>query len=400
MKTDFEYIVIGMGALGRGTAYWLSKLCKDPSDVLALEQYELGHVRGASHDYSRIIRLSYQSVEYVRLAQQAYQAWAVVADEAREQLVVPTGGVDLEPPGSVQPLDDYISALKACDISHEVLDEREIMKRWPQFKLDEGTRGLYLDTGGLVAAAKANEAHLRLAKEHGVTVLDNTCVTGIKDDGDEIVVTTGGDDSNSQQSFRCRKLLICADAWTNKLLSYLNPDIQLPLTVTQEQVTYYSSPKTDNFAIGKFPVWIWMDEPQFYGFPVFAENAVKVTEDLGGKQVTADTRTFDPDQDMLSRCETFMQKHLPDACGPLLYSKTCLYTLPPDRDFVIDSVPHHKNVYVALGAGHAFKFASLIGKILGELAVENKTNSDISNFKFDRPAISQHDPATPFRYLR
>lgn len=395
MKTEFEYIVVGMGALGRGTAYWLSR---SSESVLGLEQYELGHVRGASHDFSRIIRLSYQSPEYVRLAQQAYQAWAVVADEAHEQLVVPTGGLDLEPPGSVQPLDDYITALKHCQIEHEVLDEREIMKRWPQFKLDEGTRGLYLDTGGLVAAMKGNEAHVSLARKNGATILDNTEVVDIKDHGGEIEVITRS--AEKETSFRCRKLIMCADAWTNKLLAKLNPEIQLPLTVTQEQVTYYNSPKTADFALGKIPCWIWMDEPQFYGFPVFGENAVKVTEDLGGKQVTVDTRTFDPDQDMLNRVEGFLQKHLPDALGPLLYSKTCLYTLPPDRDFVIDTVPHHKNVYVAVGAGHAFKFASLIGKILSELATSGQAQSHIADFKFDRPAIAEHDPATPFRYLR
>ncbi len=394
MKTEFEYIVIGIGALGRGTAYWLSR---SSESVLGLEQYELGHVRGASHDFSRIIRLSYQSPEYVKLAQQAYQAWAVVADEANEQLVVPTGGLDLEPPGSVQPLDDYISALKHCQIEHEVLDDREIMKRWTQFKLDEGTRGLYLETGGLVAAMKGNEAHVNLARKNGATILDNTEVVDIKDHGGEIEVITGG---ANPQSYRCRKLIMCADAWTNKLLAKLNPEIQLPLTVTQEQVTYYNSPKTADFALGKIPCWIWMDEPQFYGFPVFGENAVKVTEDLGGKQVTVDTRTFDPDQDMLNRVEGFLQKHLPDALGPLLYSKTCLYTLPPDRDFVIDTVPYHKNVYVAVGAGHAFKLASLIGKILSELATSGKTQSHVADFKFDRPAIKEHDPATPFRYLR
>ena len=143
-----------------------------------------------------------------------------------------------------------------------------------------------------------------------------------------------------------------------------------------------------------------MDEPQFYGFPVFGEHAVKVTEDLGGKEVTTDTRTFVPDQEMLARVESFMLKHLPDAMGALLYSKTCLYTLPPDRDFVIDSVPGNENIFIAMGAGHSFKFASVIGKILSELAIDGRCNSDIGAFKFDRPTLVKHDPATPFRYLR
>lgn len=390
MRNEYEYIVIGMGALGRGTAYWLSK--RIGKDVLGLEQFELGHVKGASHDHSRIIRLSYQTPNYVRLAQQAYQSWAEVGDQARQQLVVPTGAIDIEPPNSVQPLDDYFDSLTACDIQYEILDAAEIMRRWPQFRLDDGTRALYQEAGGLVAAAKANDAHLRLATEQGATILDNMPVSNVRSTGNEIEVVAG------EQTFRCRRLLVTADAWSNGILKHLGTE--LPLTITQEQVTYYNSPKVDEFKIDKFPVWIWMNEPQFYGFPVFGENAVKVTEDLGGKQVTTDTRTFDPDKDMLARVDEFMARHLPDAMGPLLYSKTCLYTLPPDRDFVIDSVPNYPNIFIALGAGHSFKFASIIGKILAELAIDNSCNSDIDAFKFDRPAIAQHDPTAPFRYLR
>ena len=75
----------------------------------------------------------------------------------------------------------------------------------------------------------------------------------------------------------------------------------MPLTITQEQVVYFVPSDLAEYAPEKFPVWIWMDEPCFYGFPVFGEQAIKAGQDVGGKEVTADTRTFEPDPDAFDR---------------------------------------------------------------------------------------------------
>jgi sarcosine oxidase len=42
---------------------------------------------------------------------------------------------------------------------------------------------------------------------------------------------------------------------------------------------------------------------------------------------------------------------------------------------------------VCVGAGHAYKFAGLLGKILSELAVDDQTNYPIAPFTLQRPAI-------------
>ena len=96
--------------------------------------------------------------------------------------------------------------------------------------------------------------------------------------------------------------------------------------------------------------------------------------------------------------EAFLGRHLPDALGPVLYTKTCLYTLTPDRDFVIDRLPGHSNIWVAIGAGHAFKFASLIGRILAELAIDGSTPSDVGPFSITRPILQMKDP--PRHYMQ
>jgi sarcosine oxidase len=386
MRRDYEYIVLGLGGIGSGAAYWLAR--RAGADVLGLEQFELGHARGASQDHSRIIRLSYHTPTYVRLARQAYTAWGALEAEAGERLVVQTGGLDLEPAGSALPLDDYIHSLRACGVPFELLDAGEVMRRWPRFRLAGDTRGLFQADAGIVAAARCNAAHQRLARAHGATLRDRAPVTAIRPTSGEIEVVAGG------TAYRCRKLALAGGAWTNRALAQFG--LRLPLTVTQEQVTYFQTPYPADFAPERFPIWIWMDDPSFYGFPIYGEPAVKVGQDVGGAEVTAETRTFEPDQAALARVRAFLERRLPDALGPILYTKTCLYTMPPDRDFVIDRLPEHPNVAVAVGAGHAFKYASLIGKILGELLADGATASEIAPFAVDRPILLEEQPPRSF----
>jgi sarcosine oxidase len=117
-----------------------------------------------------------------------------------------------------------------------------------------------------------------------------------------------------------------------------------------------------------------------------------VAQDAGGKPVDPDTRSFEPDAENFARVERFLQRYVPAALGPVIYTKTCLYTLTPDRDFVIDFVPGHPNVSFAIGAGHAFKFASVIGRILGELVADGFTPSDIGAFGAGREILTMADP--------
>jgi sarcosine oxidase len=385
MPQEYDVIVVGLGGLGSGAAYWLAR---GGARVLGLEQFELGHLRGASHDHSRIIRLSYHTSFYVALAKQAYAAWAALEADADESLILRTGGLDLEPPNAAISLDDYGASLDAEDVPFEWLDTDEIMRRWPQFRLDPGVRGLYQEQSGIAPAARCNATHQRLAQEHGASLRDRTPVRRIRDVDGEVEVHT------DEGIFRCGKLVITADAWTNALLQHLG--LQLPLTVTQEQVNYFASPHIADFASDRFPVWIWMDEPCFYGFPIYGEHAVKVAQDVGGREVSPATRTFDPDPDTLRRVEQFMRRCLPTALGPLHYAKTCLYTLTPDRDFVIDSVPGHDNIAVGLGAGHGFKFASVIGRLLAGLVGVGAVDCDLAPFAMDRAILLEQDPVRTF----
>lgn len=387
MRQDYDAIVLGLGGIGAGALYWLST--RAGTRVLGLEQFELGHVRGGSQDHSRIIRLSYHTSGYVALARQAYAAWSAVESEGGQPLIVRTGGIDIGFEGCAIPLDDYEASMRASGVDYERIDAVEIMRRWPAFRFDAPVYGLFQAESGLVMAARGNQAHLDLARRRGAEVIDRCGIEQVIDQGGEVTVVTG------RGTFRCRRLVVAAGAWSNGVLGQLGAS--LPLTVTQEQVTYFTPRRPDLFAPDRFPIWIWFDEPSFYGFPAFGDAGLKVAQDVGGREVTAETRTFEADPEALARVRGFMATHLPDALGPMIQTKTCLYTLTPDRDFVIDHVPGHSNVAVAIGAGHGYKFASVIGRILSELAIDGTSPVDLTPFRISRPVLSE--PAPERRFL-
>ena len=139
-----------------------------------------------------------------------------------------------------------------------------------------------------------------------------------------------------------------------------------------------------------------MDDPSFYGFPTHREAGPKAAQDCGGSPVDPDRRTFERDEAAFRRVSEFLEGHLPGALGPPIYTKTCLYTLTPERDFVVDRLPDQPGVAVVLGAGHGFKFASVLGRIAAELSTDGTTPSapELGAFRIDRPILREVDPAT------
>jgi sarcosine oxidase len=383
---DWDVIVVGLGALGSAAAYWAST--RPGTRVLGLERFEIGHANGASADQSRIIRLSYHRPDYVRLAKRAYDTWAEVEAEARERIVTTTGGLDLWPADPAIPMVDYTESLATERVTYEILDAAEVMRRWPQWHLTDDVTAMWQSRGGLADPYRGNAAHRRLAQARGATLIDRTPVTAMRDVGGAYEVDAGG------TTYGAGRVILTADAWTNELLACF--DRRLPLTVTKEQVTYFAAADPAAFAPDRFPVWIWMDEPSFYGIPIYGENGPKAAQDAGGQPTTPETRTFERDDAMYGRVRGFVETHLPDAAGSELLTKTCLYTLTPDRDFVVDRLPDAPGVVVGLGAGHAFKFASVLGRVLVELALDGSSPSDgeLAAFAIDRPILFEENPRT------
>ncbi len=389
MKKSYEFIVLGLGGIGSAALYWLARRASE--EVLGLEQFRLGHDLGASQDHSRIIRLAYDEPNYIALTPHTFIHWQEVEAESGVQLVHRTGSL-IFGPDIVSPENHvraYILAMHQEGIPFALLDSREAMARFPQFRFVEDDLILYSAHDGFVDARKANAVHIALARARGATALENTPVRRVRPLPDGVELET------SEGTFRAKRLVIAAGAWSNQILQGLG--LQLPLTVTEEQVTYFSTPHLRQFAPDRFPVWIYHGEDCFYGFPVYGEVATKAGQDVGGDEVTVETRKMKPNPRPLERLTSFLEWRIPDFLGPVLYTKPCLYTLPPDRNFILDTLPDYPHISIVVGAGHAFKFASLLGRILSDLAVDGHTVFPIELFRLNRPAITDPNFQPVFR---
>ena len=227
-----DVAVIGLGGLGSATAYWLARR---GVSVVGFEQFELGHLRGASHDHSRIIRRSYHTPEYVRLAAAAYDAWRAVEAESRQRMITITGGVDLFPPNAAIDHRTYTASLDAEHVPYEWIDGAEIRRRWPAFAAGEivtdDVMGVYSPQTGIVPAGPGTQVMQQLAVARGAQLRGSTPVRAIRPiDGEVDIVTDDG-------VVRVGSVVVTADAWTNRLLRDL--DLQIPLAVLQEQVSYF-----------------------------------------------------------------------------------------------------------------------------------------------------------------
>jgi sarcosine oxidase len=384
--------VIGLGGLGSATAYWLARR---GVDVVGFEQFELGHVRGASHDHSRIIRRSYHTPLYVRLTAEAYDAWHSVEADAGESIVATTGGIDLFPPDAAIDIDTYTGSLAAEGVPFDLIDGGEVCRRFPAFAagslVTPEVRAIHSAETGIVPAGRATSVLQRMAVTHGAQLRDRSPVRSIvpTSSGEVDIVTDAG-------VTRVGSVVVTADAWTARLLGPLT-GTELPLAVTKEQVSYYQHADLERFSIGRFPVWIWMDDPSFYGFPVYGDlTATKAAEDCGGAEVDPDTRSFDADLPMEARLSAFMERLVGTGLGEPR-TTTCLYTLTSDRDFVLGRLPDLPQVSVALGAAHGFKFAAWFGDQLARLAVGEDARPELEPFSFARPSL--HAPITRESWL-
>jgi sarcosine oxidase len=383
MERSFELVVVGVGGIGAAACYWAAR---SGARVLGLEQFPLFHVRGESQDHSRIIRLAQHEEPYATLAPSAYEAWAEVEREADLRLVHKTGGLVIEAVDERRHLDTgtrnlagYAEAFRAHGVDFELLDAGALRRRWPQFVLDGGERAIYQRDSGLVDAAKANATHVALARARGATVLAETPVRALRSTSAGVEVVT------DDEVYLAGRVIVASGAWTNELLP---PNAaKLPLRVTQEQVTYYATENLADFSPRAFPVFMWHGADNFYGFPVYGEVATKLGQHLGGPAVTAATRDFEPDPVRVERQRDFLAEHLPGFGGPELYTKTCLYTIPPDQNFVLGDLPVDPRIQIFIGAGHAYKFAGLLGRILAERALTGTTTHDIGAFAPDRRAL-------------
>jgi sarcosine oxidase len=375
MANHYDVIVAGLGGMGSAALYHIAARGKR---VLGLEKFDLGHVMGSSHGLSRIIRLAYfEGEQYVPLLKRAHRLWTETGDKAGLKLLHVTGSIDLAPEGAGF-VESSLASCKRHDVAHEVLDRKEIERRFPAFTLTDKHLGMWQPEGGFVASEKAIYAHAGLAIAAGAEIRTNEPMLSWKPTahGGVEVTTANG-------TYTAGEIVLSAGAWMRDFV----PGYARQMVPMKQAIGWFSVKDPALFREENFPVFILtVEEGNFYGFPLYEHPGFKLGgPHFGREPLDPDNPDRTPSARQVGLIRECLKRYIPSANGMALTIKGCIYTVTPDEHFIIDRVPGVPQA-LALSpcTGHGFKFASVIGEIAADFVTKGESAFDLSPFSFAR----------------
>jgi monomeric sarcosine oxidase len=370
-------IIVGAGIMGSATAHKLSKTRKK---ILLLEQFPIQHNNGSSHGQTRIIRQTYTEIHFSELMKSAYRLWNNFEKEIGERLILRTGGIDFGSENS-ENLNKTVETCKKLGIPYQEFNNRELKAKFPMFQLSDEYFGIVQESSGIILANKSLSSFQNRAIKNNVKVAKNEKVIRIKIGTSKIIVET------TKDKYQTEKLVLTSGMWTN--LNLEPTGIKLDLNIWKLSFAYWPVTEVDIFSPERFPIFIAWEEDPIYGFPLIEQqSAIKIAPHF----------TFDnnlsppiienvPNESLISRVGNYIDKNFKFVKSTPLDSQTCYYTMTKDENFILDFHPDSDQIVIGAGfSGHGFKFAPLIGEILGDLVLNQKS----TKFDIDPFSIKSH----------
>ncbi|MBB3387792.1 sarcosine oxidase [Rhizobium sp. BK275] len=373
MTASFDVAVIGLGAMGSAA---LAFLAARGVKAIGFDAYFPAHVLSSSHGDSRLIRLGYfEDPSYVPLLKRAYQNWRSLEARLRTDILTITGVLQIgAPDGKV-----VSGTRSSCDLhglAHEVFDKAEMARRFPAFQLDDHEIGLLDPQGGYLRPEAAVMGYLRLAVEDGAVLHFGEKVTAIEPDDAGVTITS------ETGRYHAGKIVVATGSWIAELV----PQLKQAAVPIRQVVAWYQP--QDGFVTQpqRMPCFLRDEgaEGSYFGFPAIGIDGVKIGKHAHFREPIDPNQPNPPVNDAdRALLDSFIKKRVPGAAGLRMKETTCRYTMLPSEDFLLDHVPGEKNIVVASPcSGHGFKFTSVVGEILADLAVDGQTDLPINAFSF------------------
>jgi sarcosine oxidase len=382
INTSFDVIVIGVGSMGSAACFFLAQR---NYKVLGLEQFDIPHDQGSHGGQSRIIRKAYfEHTDYVPLLNKAYENWKNFEAETGTQIYYRTGLVYFGKPGNAM-IKGVKQSASLYNIPLENLSSSVASKRFPQLIIPEDFETLFEPDAGFIQPGKAITLYKDSAIKKGAEIHTKEKVLEWKKDGNRIKVTT------DKKTYCSSKLIITAGAWEGKLI----PGFADKIKVTRQFVAWIKPKRWNEFELNKFPCWMIADDKKpgaYYGFPILpvdtfgGPEGLKLAYHYPATETNPDTVNRQPAIEDKASLKYFLDKYMPDVFESEMASGICLYASTPDENFIIDMLPGCEgHVIIACGfSGHGFKFVSVIGEILADLATEGETTQPIDFLRLAR----------------
>lgn len=355
----YDVIVAGVGAMG-SAASW--RLAKQGKKVLGIDQYTLGHNLGSSHGETRLIRKAYfEHPDYVPLLEKSYSLWRELESESGETLFHQTGLVIAGHQQS-KVLAGVQTASRKYSIPTEHWERNQIAAKLPGFSIPLGIEGIWEETGGYLEVEKAVCTFGNSAKRLGAQFNWNEKVLSCREiEGGVEVVTTRG-------RYEADKLLLTLGPWSKSILR------DFPLKVHRVPLFWFDAKDMKDFPCYAFD----LPEGFYYGFPAL-DGKIKVALHKPLSEIQSPDgvdRTVSAEEG--SQVRAFVRRFLPGLNPEPVDQSLCFYTMTPDENFILDSIPGSNRIYTACGlSGHGFKFSPVIGEVLADLVSQGETELPI-----------------------
>ena len=377
MSTTYDAIVVGLGAMGSAATYQLAKRGRR---VLALDMFPLGHDQGSSHGHHRMIRRSSWRPEIERMIGRAFALWRELEAESDARIMDLIGEVALTDPG-IYPATGNRRLTTPLGGSRELLDEAALRERFPGFRPREGLVATYEAEAGFLRPEVGVAAHLAVAARHGAVIRRPEEVTGWQIDGAGVAVTT------STATYRADRLILATGPWAAELLAGRG----LPLQPVRIVNAYFAPTRPDWWTAeaGAPDFLLTVPEGSFYGMPSIAGVGVKIGRHDNGVPTTARTIHRAIDAAEIDGLRAVLDRYMPGASGPVTGQITCMYTMTPDEQYIIEPHPDYPQVVYGCGcSGTSYKFSGTIGEMLADLALRGATDYDMGFISSQRFAAA------------
>ena len=379
----YDAIIIGVGSMGSAACYWLAKR---GYKVLGLEQFEIPHEQGSHAGQSRIIRKAYfEHPDYVPLLQRAYYNWQQLEKTTGIQVYFKTGLLYQGPDGH-EMMKGVRKAASLYDIEINDLTTQQKETQFSQFNVPVGFQSIYEPNAGFIRPEKAvtlfnAEAIKASAEIHS----KETVLQWSKKNGEIKVIT-------DKSIYHTKKLVITAGAWAGRMIPELNTSIK----ITRQIIVWVKPADQKIFMQDRFPCWMVADVKRdgvLYGFPYLTKEKMGDPEGLKfawhypGEETNPDHVNRNISKEETGELIKQAAEYIPAVChAEVVAAKTCLYANSADEDFIIDHLPgYEEDVTIACGfSGHGFKFASVVGEILADLAMNGKTSLPVDFLSLKR----------------
>ncbi|XP_060077607.1 peroxisomal sarcosine oxidase-like [Ylistrum balloti] len=377
MEKVYDAIVVGAGIQGSSTAY---NLVKNGQHTMLLEQFPLPHSRGSSHGQSRIIRKAYGSegYHYTEMMPEAFRQWKTLEQETGITLFKQTGILFCGTDGETF-MTDVLKSLHKNSMPYTSLDSKDLPEKYPMLCYPPDSIGIEDPSGGVLFSNKALVAFQSEFIKHGGALCDNESLVDIIP-GDIVTVKT------SKGRYKSRNLVLTVGPWATKLLPRLG--IHLPLKALRVSVFYWKEKIPGTYSVEKFPVVIQehgTSNNHFYGLPCLEYPGLFKFCCHHGPEVDPDKRDDVDSSWVLEKTKACISKQFPLLEPIPAITESCIYTVTPDNNYVLDRHPDMSNVIIGAGfSGHGFKLAPVVGKLLCELVMHKTSSYNMSHYKIKR----------------